>query len=189
MNNNILNKDKTSLIIDKLKNNSKIIISIFILTIVTTIIFGFLNYKNNKNDIMISENFNRAKLLINNKEKQEEFKNILVDIIETNHKFYSPLSLYLIIENNIENDPKEIIRLFDKVLSNDKIIDEDKNLIRLKKSLFLTVHGTEEQILNTLNPIINSESIWKKQAINLIADYFFDKKELKKSEQYLKLLN
>ena len=189
MSENISDKDKVSLIVDKLKNNLKIIISILVLIITTSIIFGFISYKNSKNNILISENFNKAKLLINNKEKQEEFKNILIDIIDAKHKFYSPLSLYLIIENNIEKDPKKIIILFDQVLDNNKIDTEDMNLIKLKKSLFLTVNGTENQILNILNPIINSDSIWKNQAINLLANYFLDKKEYKKSEQYLKLLN
>ena len=73
-------------LVDKLKNNFKIIISILILIITASILFGFISYKNNKNNILISENFNKAKLLINNKEKKDEFKNILIDIIEAKHK-------------------------------------------------------------------------------------------------------
>ena len=47
----------------------------------------------------------------------------------------------------------------------------------------------ENQILDTLNPIINSNSVWKKSAVNLIVKYFMSKGKKLKAEEYLKLLN
>jgi hypothetical protein len=35
-----------------------------------------------------------------------------------------------------------------------------------------------------LNPIINSESIWKAHALYLIAEYFYSKNEKKKSKEF-----
>ena len=53
---------------------------------------------------------------------------------------------------------------------------ENKNLIKIKKALFLIEKNANEQkILNELNPIINSNSIWKKESIEIIGDYFFIK--------------
>ena len=39
---------------------------------------------------------------------------------------------------------------------------------------------------NILNPIINSESIWKSHALYLIAEYFYSKNEKEKSKEFFK---
>ena len=59
----------------------------------------------------------------------------------------------------------------------------------VKKVLFLFDLINEEEILNILNPIINSESLWKRNAIILLADYYKSKNEINKSEQLYKLLS
>ena len=59
--------------------------------------------------------------------KIEESKILLEAIIKKKHQFYSPLSLYLIIDNDIENDNKKIISFFDQILKNNSISnDKDK---------------------------------------------------------------
>ena len=47
----------------------------------------------------------------------------------------------------------------------------------------------EKEILEILNPIINSKSLWKNEAIKLMSEYFLYKGEDIKSDQFLRLLN
>ena len=43
-------------------------------------------------------------------------------------------------------------------------------------------------MLDLLNPIINSNSVWKFQSLKFLADYYFSLKQFKKAEQYYSLL-
>ena len=63
------------------------------------------------------------------------------------------------------------------------------NLIKIKKAIFLFSIGNEELVIKTLNPIINSNSFWRKIAIILISDYFLSKDQKLKANEYLQLLN
>ena len=39
-------------------------------------------------------------------------------------------------------------------------------------------------MLDLLNPIINSNSVWRLQSLKFLADYYFSLKQFKKAEQY-----
>ena len=82
------------------------------------------------------------------------------------------------------SDNNEILKYFDEVLSINALSNEDHNLIKLKKAIFLSSDAKEEDLLDLLNPIINSESVWRAQSIKLLADYYFYLKEYNKAEQY-----
>ena len=41
----------------------------------------------------------------------------------------------------------------------------------------------------SINPIINSDSVWRNMSINLIAEYFLSKGENNKAQEYIQLLN
>jgi len=171
-----------------LKKKFKIII---ILLIVGFICFsGFLFYKNlsEKKNIKISEQYTQASILVMQK-KIKESKILLVSIVNKDHKFYSPLALYLIIDNNIESDTSKIINLFNRILKNKLIDQENLNLIKIKKAIHLINIDKEKLIVETLNPIINSNSVWKNTAINLITEYFLSKNQGIKAQEYFKLLN
>ena len=48
----------------------------------------------------------------------------------------------------------------------------------------------KSNLINILNPIINSNSVWKSHALYLIAEYFFDKNEKQKAKEfYNQILN
>ena len=48
----------------------------------------------------------------------------------------------------------------------------------------------ENDLLTILNPIINSESVWKSHALYLIAEYFYSKEEKQKSKEFFeKIVN
>ena len=48
--------------------------------------------------------------------------------------------------------------------------------------------ANESELLNILNPIIKSESIWKPHALYLMAEYYFAKKEKQKSKEFFEQL-
>jgi len=170
------------------KKNIKAFIALLIIALI--FLFGFLLLENvqKKNNIRIAENYSQALLMIKQK-KIKESKILLEGIIDKDHKFYSPLSLYLIIDNNIENDKSKIITYFDKIIKNNSIDVEDVNLIKIKKAIYLINLDNEELIIETLNPVINSNSVWRNLAINLISEYFFSKDQKIKAEEYIRLLN
>ena len=181
-------KDKLKLFISKIKENSKLLASAFLIILIIFIVLAFLENRKTKEDIFISKEFNNAKILIKNKKKQESFI-ILERIIDKKHKFYSPLSLYLILDFELEKDQESILKLFDKVISIKKLDKESINLIKIKKALFLSNHYGEQEILKELNPIINSDSVWRSNAISILIDYFSSKGSFSKADQYKKLIN
>ena len=171
-----------------LNKNLKNLVFLSILSIL--ILFSYFFYKDiqEKKEIRLSENYTQASVQFNEK-KINEAKEILEKIIEEKHKFYSPLALYFIIDNNLEKDSLKIINFFDKILSISSMNQENLNLIKIKKAIFLFSFGEEKLIIKTLNPIINSESVWRNVAIKLISDYFLSKNQKTKAEEYIQLLN
>ena len=168
------------------KNLKAIFVCLFILLIILFTFFFYDNLQKKKN-IKISEQYAQASILIKQK-KISESKILLDLIINKDHQFYSPLALYLMIDNNIEKDEKKIIIFFDKILKNNSIDKENLNLIRIKKAIYLINIDNEELIVSTLNPIINSSSAWKNMAIDIISQYFISKNQNLKADEYLQLL-
>jgi len=188
MANEDLNKNYQIIILKFLKKNLKSLIALSALLVVT--LFGYLIYNDlqKKNEIKLSEKYTQATVQLKQK-KKEESKLLLEGIIDEGHKFYSPLALYYIIDNNLENDPLKIINLFNKILKISSIDEENLNLIKIKKAIFLFSRNDEELIIKTLNPVVNSDSVWRDMAINLLSDYFLSKDQEKKANEYIKLLN
>ena len=159
-----------------------------IITIVSIVIIGLCSYffyesfkKNNK--IKIAERYNEATInfITGNK---EQVKNTLIEIIKKNDKSYSVLALYFLIDNDIVVDIKEVNQLFDLVINKSGIQKEIKNLVIFKKALFNSDFESENELIEILNPIINSESIWKSHALYLMAEYFYFKNEKQKSKEF-----
>ena len=180
-------RDFAKFFITFFKNNLKIIVIISAIILIGFAAFIWLDIKSNSKNILISNQYNEAVILIK-KDQNQKAVNILKKIINDENKFYSPLSLYLILENQLEEDPKKILELFDKILMIKKIDKENKDLIKIKKALYLTIHGNEQKILSELNPVINSNSIWREEAILLLINYFNSKGEKDKSNEYNELL-
>jgi hypothetical protein len=61
---------------------------------------------------------------------------------------------------------------------------EIKNLIIYKKALYNADSSEENELLEILKPITNSDSIWKSQALYLLAEYFYSKDEKQKSKEF-----
>lgn len=181
-------KDWFKLIISKIKQNKKIVTYLFITIVIGLFLMLFLEKRKNDQNIQISKEFNKAKILIENEKKEESYF-ILKNIINKKHKFYSPSSLYLILDFELETNQEEIIRLFDKVISISKIKKEDRNLIKIKKAIFMSNYYGEPDLLKVLNPIIDSKSIWRSSALKILIDYFSIKGDQVKANEYKKILN
>ena len=104
-------------------------------------------------------------------------------IIDKKDKVYSPLALYYLLDNNYINSQNDINLLFDKIISI-KQSNEKKHLIIFKKALFNLDNFTENQMLETLSPVINSDSVWKAHGLLLMAEFYLDKKEFIKSKEF-----
>ena len=180
-------KEQKKTFLEVLKDNLKTIIIVFILLFGIFSIFSWMKYDANIKKQNFSEDFIKAKILISEK-KFVEANNILKDIINQKDSTYSVLSLYLIINRDLEKDEKLIIKYFDKILSIKALKKEDLNLIKLKKAIYISRYEREKDLLDLLNPIINSESFWKAQSIKFLGDYYFSKREYNKADEYYSIL-
>ncbi|MBO6481026.1 MAG: hypothetical protein HVK30_04760 [Pelagibacteraceae bacterium] len=173
--------------IDLLKKNFKLLLSLLILLFVIIGILLWFDHSNKSKREKISEDFIQAKILLENQQNIKAH-NVLKNIIEKKDNIYSPLSLFLIIEKNLEADKATITNYFDEILDIGSIEKEDLNLLRLKKAIFISENSKEEDMLELLNPIINSDSVWKIQSIKFLGDYYFSLKQFNKAKQYYLIL-
>tara|TARA_B100001173_G_scaffold297109_1_gene293460 strand:- start:94 stop:738 length:645 start_codon:yes stop_codon:yes gene_type:complete len=166
-----------------IKSKNKIII---ILSIIILIIFSYFIYKDikNKNRIKLADKYNYTTINFISGDKTK-VKKELIEIINQKDKTYSPLALYFLIDNEIIIEKNLINEMFDAVISNDKLEKEIKNLIIYKKGLFNSDFATENDLINILKPILNSESVWNSHALYLMAEYFYEKNEKFKSKEFL----
>ena len=114
--------------------------------------------------------------------------NSMKDIIEDKDKTYSPLAFYYLLDNDLIISKEEINKYFDILINETGLDNENKNLTIFKKGLFNSEFANENELLNILNPVIKSESIWKPHALYLMAEYYFAKKEKQKSKEFLEQL-
>ncbi len=156
-----------------------IIISIFLLILLSFFIYESL--KKNKR-YTLAKKYND--IIINNKNYTSPYiiENLKF-IIDKKDKVYSPLALYYLLDNNYINSQNDINLLFDKIISI-KQSNEKKHLIIFKKALFNLDNFTENQMLETLSPVINSDSVWKAHGLLLMAEFYLDKKEFIKSKEF-----
>ena len=91
---------------------------------------------------------------------------------------------YFIIDNKLLDNHDEINELFDVLINKTSLEEEIKNLIIYKKALFNADNVNENQLLKILNPLINSQSVWKSHALYLIAEYFYSNNEKQKSREF-----
>ena len=117
-------------------------------------------------------------------ENKEITKDALIKLIQTNDSTYSPLSLYFIIDKKLITDRLVINNLFDSIIQDTPLEKEIRNLIIYKKALYNADFSEENELLDILKPIINSESIWKSHALYLMAEYFYSKNEKQKSKEF-----
>ena len=155
------------------------------ITILIAIVISFYSYQIylDKKRVQISNKYNSAVI-----DYQDTNKSIttskLKDIINNKDSTYSPLALYFIIDNNLIDNKNEINSLFDILIDQTPVETEIKNLIIYKKALFNADQINEIELLNILNPLINSKSVWKSHALYLVAEFFYNNGERQKSKDF-----
>ena len=164
-------------------NNKKNLIVGF--SIIIVVIIGYLSIKEIKEQakIKLANQFNITVINYKTEDKQITIDQ-LTKLINENDTTYSPLALYFLIDNDLIDNKNEINALFDEVINETNLDGEIKNLIIYKKALFNSDFVSENDLLQILNPIINSESIWKAHSLYLIAEYFYSKNEKKKAIEF-----
>ncbi len=163
------------------KNSKKIIITLSIIFIVLLIFFVFEELKKRKKE-NLAQLYNSI-IFNTDQYDQNDIKNEMIKIINEKVDTYSALALYYLIDNKLVDDQTKISDLFDKVISisDDK---ELKNLVIFKKALYFSDKYTEIKLLEILNPLINSDSIWKQHGLLLMGDFYYQKKQFNKSKEF-----
>ena len=180
----IINKNTRN---ERIKNffihNKKLLLSV--LATLILILLSFYSYQiykdrhrewlSNKYNSAIIEhkNGNNSKIILEMKE-----------VIEDKDSTYSPLALYYLIDNNLIDNKDEINNLFDILINKTSLETEIKNLIIYKKALYNADSSNESELLDILNSLINSKSVWRSHALYLLAEYFYSKNEKQKSKEF-----
>ena len=165
-----------------IKNKKKIILTVSIILLIT---IGYLSFEKSKEKtkIKLANKYNLA-LIDLNPENKQKITDEMVNVIKSHDTTYSPLALYHLLDNNLLENNDEINILFNELIENTKLDNEIKNLIIYKKALFNSDFVSENELLKILNPVINSESIWKSHALYLLAEFFYSKDEKQKAKEF-----
>ena len=164
-------------------SNKKSLISILIIIILS--LFGYFFYVDyqKKQKITLGNKYNNVLIKFNQSNKPEMI-GVLKEIIMEKDNTYSPLALYYLIDNSLIKSRDEINELFDIVIEKTKLEKEIKNLIIYKKGIYNSEIKKENELIKILNPLLNSESVWKPHALYLLAEYFYSKGEKQKSREF-----
>ena len=163
-------------------NKNKIITLVIIIIIVAIGLYTYDKYVSDQKK-EISENFNSITIEYKESNKEKTTNN-LIEIINKKDPTYSPLSLYFIIDNNLVNDQVTINSLFNVLIEETSLDNEIKNLVIYKKALYNADDAEESDLLNILNPLINSKSVWKSHALYLMAEYFYAENQKQKAKEF-----
>ena len=173
--------------VEKLKNflisKRKQLITLLILIILILIsFFGYQEF-NTRSKEKLANKFNQIVTNFENEKKQNINSN-LIEIIKTKDKTYSPLAFFFLLDNDLISSNQEINSYFDLLINDVSLDKEIKNLTIYKKGLFNSDFVDENQLLDILNPVIKSESIWKPQAMYLMAEFYLAKNQKQKSKDF-----
>ena len=164
-------------------SNRKIFISFGFTLIILAVFLWWSDSTAKKDRYKNSEDFINAKVYLSQNNDQKSLE-ILKNIIDRKDKVYSPLSLFLIIDKDLETNKDNITKYFDQIISIKNLENEDKNLIKLKKAIFISESAEEADLISLLSPVLNSDSVWRYQSLKFLGDYYFSKKEFNKAKQY-----
>ena len=170
-----------------LLDNKKFLLSISLGLILIVLSFYYYQTYKTKQTELASNKYNTAVIDYKNGDKTKIVLS-LQEVIKNKDSTYSPLALYFLIDNNLIDNRQEINDLFDIIINEISLEEEIKNLIIYKKALYNADYINENLLLEILNPIINSKSVWKSHALYLLAEYFYSKNEKQKSKEFFTLI-
>jgi len=177
---NVTKKSKLSKFYESNKVLIYSVISILIISLASII---FYLEKKEKEKTLLAESYIEAVVYSKNGDRNKAV-NILREVIFANDSTYSTLSLFLILNENLILEKEELLHLFNHVLKENKFEKEVRNLIIFKKALFQSNLVNESELLEAVNPLINTETLWKPHALLLLGDYFFSKRQYFKAREF-----
>ena len=142
-----------------LKENKIKLIGVLFMTLILAFTFIFYKMNENKKNILISEKYIQAGLLLAADDK-EKSKKLLEEIISSKNKFYSVLALNILLEKNLEKDENKVLNHFEDV-GNLSLRQEQRDLVILKKALFLIKISKIDEGKKLLKRLIEGESKFK----------------------------
>ena len=148
-------------------NNHKIKIYFLIVVILTLCLSNiFFNiHQNNKNDLA-SEKYIEAGLYLA-KGDEIRSKELFEEVIYKKNKFYSLLSLNTLIEKNLVTDTEQILKYFE-IIESMKNSNEQKDLIILKKGLYLINSSKEIEGIQLLKSLVEKNSALRHLALEIL---------------------
>ena len=146
-------KSKLIHFFDKNKFSFFILISLIVIAIFA---LSLLQINVKKKNSLIAEKYIQAGIFLANK-KNADATIIFEEIIESKNKFYSILSLNTILERKLLTDKKKILLLFKKI-EKIKTTQEQRDLIKFKKALFLINNSEFEEGKKLLQEIVDTQS-------------------------------
>ena len=119
------------------ESNKILIFSSILVLIISLGSISFYLENKEKKKILLSENYIQAKFYLENGNKSAAL-NTLKKVIFANDPTYSALSFFLILNQNLISNYKEISVLYDHLLANNNFEEELRNLLIYKKALFIS---------------------------------------------------
>ena len=172
---------------EKIKNflieKRKIIIFVVSFLILGLLSFYSFNAYKESNKKKLSDRYNKLVIEYKDTDKSTIISS-MVKIINYKDSTYSPLALYFLIDNNLIQDKNKINSLFDILINKTALEFEIKNLIIYKKALYNADIVNENELLNILDPLIKSKSVWSSHALYLVGEYFYSKNNKLKSKEF-----
>ena len=157
-------KDKLISFYNKNKYKIFFIISILLIFVISSIFIKFNNVKENS---LISEKNVQAGLYLASGNKQNS-KILYREIINSKNKFYSILSLYTIVEKNLEIDQDKILNLF-QIVEEIKKSKAQEDLLTFKKALYLIKILKVQKGNDLLKNLVESNSELKNIAEEILS--------------------
>ena len=165
------------------ESNKIIIFSLIFILVILYGSFSFYLVNKEKKKILLSENYIQAKIYLEEGDKNKAI-NLLKEEIFANDPTYSSLSLFLAMNQNLITDYKELSDMFDHLLENNKFSKEVRNLLIYKKALLNSNFANESELLESIRPLLNTETLWKPHGLILLGDYFVSKGEHMKAKEF-----
>tara|TARA_B100000579_G_scaffold310678_1_gene260292 strand:- start:2281 stop:2928 length:648 start_codon:yes stop_codon:yes gene_type:complete len=168
-------------------NNKKKIATLVFIIILT--VFGYFYYEEFKLKKIenLANQYNKVIIKYELGQK-ENIKKELKEIIYLKDSTYSVLAFYFLLDNNLIDTNEETNKYFDILINEIGLDEENKNLIIFKKGLFNSDFASENEMLDILNSVIKSESIWKPHALYLMAEFYLSKNEKQKAKEFFNQL-
>ncbi len=167
MENNIENKpDLINRIQKVLLERKKLFISILVIFVIFSVGLVLLDYKSMKDNKDLSDKYIKAGIFLANNNK-EKSKKIYKDIILSKNKFYSVVALNNILDNEMIDNENEMLELF-KIIDEIGISKEERELVKLKKALYLIKRSKKQEGKKLLDEIISGNSKWKNIALEIV---------------------